>query len=970
MTTQLDHQRTVEAIQNAVTEVSLPLDLLLAVIADYQTACEEANERLRECQDLLRRGLRGEAIQRCDAAPNLLELVAVLDFPERLLWCDALRQAGRTVPAELRIDAAAELNAAYAQEQPLGAMMGRHRLLALARAPLPQRIAQLRKIARADPANAVWNDDLVTFEKRRHQQLQGEAEAALRAGDLDQIDRLERELCEAEWLQPPRAALVQWTVDAANKLRAQRAQNELATIEPELTAAFSDFDVERGRALRSRWQACATLADLADDDALAALTAPALEWLAEQDQRERAEADYARALAELERALDDSAGREQLDRRYHDLVRCERGVPRVLERRFRERVGIIDLAASRRNKLWIVGIAAAVLAAAGLTWFGIQHQHRENEVAEAAGALSRLIDESKLDEMREFLDGLGAERSWLRARSEVVELEARLDGLVSQERDRAAAFRAAIEAVTADGLDRPDPKLLDEARRLAQGSQEEHEVLQWEHRIAGRRRELQGERDHAFTERVEELRGRVQKLEAGEITAGEELLAAIERIEVDAAQIEQESGAVDHALAAGASALRKKLRALHETEQLRLDHDQRAGEITAAVGQRDRFREKLAVYVKAFPEGKRSHEFLQVLDKEPAVWEQVEKWDLLVGRLAKLDLAKETPAQAAAHLAEAQALLTAFATAPQAAVVRRRMEFLPPIARRVTADGERLEAPLRDMFQLRTIADLTLVEDRDGKRYYTDEAPRRSGHLVTVKYLQNFKLATKSKLLKDDHLAKDGIAAAPQSLVAKKVLDQLSRLDDAHWEGTFCHILVDVVEQPRMDPVLKAQLLGQILAVARQGSLTLEHVFSPHEMLITGANLDGTVNWLDPDDADARRARVQAQELLKRLPDLRAAREAAAKEFNQAHRPENVERFRWIGWLSQSDDGHWRCSTGPLAGDVTGDLYVAHPNANGMTVEFSKLGRLAAGHAALDEASPALLEGRPVYASVAPATTR
>ena len=106
--------------------------------------------RLRKCGELLKAGLRSEAIQQAEMEPNLLDIVATLDFPEREIWTQFASQYGIVSPAPLPLDIAAELNEAYAIEQPLGALLARHRLLALARSPLRLRMATLREIAETD----------------------------------------------------------------------------------------------------------------------------------------------------------------------------------------------------------------------------------------------------------------------------------------------------------------------------------------------------------------------------------------------------------------------------------------------------------------------------------------------------------------------------------------------------------------------------------------------------------------------------------------------------------------------------------------------------------------------------------------------------------------------------------------------------------------------------------------------------
>ena len=93
--------------------------------------------------------------------------MATLDFPERRQWEDIVAFYGIVPPAPLMLDVAADLNEAYAIEQPLTELLKHHRLLALAHAPLRQRVSTLRSLVQADGQNPVWMEDLQSFETER-----------------------------------------------------------------------------------------------------------------------------------------------------------------------------------------------------------------------------------------------------------------------------------------------------------------------------------------------------------------------------------------------------------------------------------------------------------------------------------------------------------------------------------------------------------------------------------------------------------------------------------------------------------------------------------------------------------------------------------------------------------------------------------------------------------------------------------
>lgn len=967
MTGKIDYQRIVEEIQTVVTSEALTSESALSELAaDYLAACEEANRRLRECAELLQKGLRGEAIQRCEVEPNLLDLTAVLDFPERAVWCDWLRQTERPVPPALSLDVAADLNAAYAEEQPLANLMERHRTLALVRAPIRLRIAVLRQIAAADAGNPIWSDDLRLYEEQRLKQLRAEIDAAQKASDIGGLVALEKELRDIAWVETPAPALLERVVKAAARLRAKQARAEMQQLEPLLTGAFSDFDVERARPLRSRWKACQMLAGLPSGDPLLERAAPAIEWLEEQDRRDQANAEHAQALADLERALDGNQSRVELDRLYHRLISCDRGVPEVIERRFRDRVTSLSLAESRRNKLRVASLSVAAIAAAAGLWLFIGRQLRETEAADAAHSLQALLDESKTAEAQQFFDGIMRDRAWLDERTEIQELRSRLDGMVKAESDRRAAFVTALASARAAGVDRPDDALLDEARRLAATSKEKADVLKFEREIAHRRREMQDERNAAFNARVQELGKRIETLEKGDGDDHEKRLEAIRLLVGEAEALTAgKAGGADAALVNNAKLLRTRLRTLEETARDEIDRRRYMHEINASVGDWSQFRKRLGDYIDRFPGGKRASDFQRVIDASPSLEDQIEKWNELTAAFSQQEIKRVSLPEAVAQLAAAKALANDWRDAPQAPLIQARTAALEAITRRVESGGQRIDAPLKEWFTLPWINGLKIVKTAKKGAYYVEDDPTPLGQgSLKIDFIKDFRLAKGIAYVKQGDLAGEkSIAASPQSVVAQEALGALQKLEDGNWETTFCQIALAVHENVDFDPVLKAQTLWQVLSAGCRGSIPLEHAFAKHLQQLKDSIPKDTVNWLDPTDKEAIRARAAADDLVRRLPDFRAAQEAAFKELELLCQPWPATQYRWVGWLMQGEDGRWKCSSKPLPEDWSADLVLIERADQSPTIEVAKVGRMEKGRAVLAEASPLLLEGRPVYAA-------
>ncbi len=245
----LDYQRILDDVHTRSTAPAARRSICSLAAGEDRSACEEVNERLRRCVSFLRRGSRSEAIQLAEIEPVLLDVVAMLDFPDRQQWCDLLAEHGITPGPPLALDLAAELNEAYVHERPLAGLLEQHRLLALARSPLRARIQVLRQLADLDMQNPVWREDLSAYE-REPRQLHKEVTAASEAGNLAVLTTLD-ENC---------AATLGWNRrrKACSRERPKRGRGsydirpgrKLAQLAAALDQAHCQLDLAEGRQLR------------------------------------------------------------------------------------------------------------------------------------------------------------------------------------------------------------------------------------------------------------------------------------------------------------------------------------------------------------------------------------------------------------------------------------------------------------------------------------------------------------------------------------------------------------------------------------------------------------------------------------------------------------------------------------------------------------------------------------------------
>ena len=202
-------QRVVDELRFVLQrEVVEQTEELAGLVRQYSAHCHDANLRLRRCDECLKQGLRSEALHLAEATPNLLDVIAVLDFAERDQLIEVVGMYFFTPPEPLLLDVASALNEAYAQHEPLQKLLESHRLLALGRSPLPQRLSVLRSLAALDEASPHWDLDVREMERARLRELEADSRSAAQRGDAAALKTLLGEVQAADWRETVPASLL------------------------------------------------------------------------------------------------------------------------------------------------------------------------------------------------------------------------------------------------------------------------------------------------------------------------------------------------------------------------------------------------------------------------------------------------------------------------------------------------------------------------------------------------------------------------------------------------------------------------------------------------------------------------------------------------------------------------------------------------------------------------------------------
>lgn len=898
-----DPQHIVDQIRAFVAAADQTLTPNLADLsADYATHCTEANARLRRCVDHLRRGLRAEAIHLAEESPPLLELISVLDFAEAPQWANVCAMYELQRPVPLLIELAQELNEAYAAVEPARPLLDLHRRLALEHAPLAERIAVMRELAKLDPASAFWDEDFRLFESTRLKQIRNELPIAAKNKDRKSLDALMAEISAEGWRVEVPADLKTAVVRAHAAARQDHAVTQIQDALPQLDAAYGAMDLPTVTGLIEKIRRLATETRLTLPPELTEKIDPPEQWVRRQQAKAARQAEIDDAIAELTQAVADDHPVETLRQLESEVARAGGVTPDELAAQVAAAETRDAATKSKRKKQW-VGVAAALLVAltagGAIATRAVMHDqvgrraystladhHQKRDLAAAQADLKRFADETPY-----VLD-----------RTDVAELAARVRSDAKGDKDRRQQFATAvsvadkaIETASATGAitDAVWNGALNESRaaaKLARSNDERAQADGLLARIDKFRANARADLDGNYRRRIDGFETRLTAYraaaDAGTLAAGDtDFRETLEQAGDLTANISDDRLADTRRRA---ERVRDGLQAVGVRLDLRQRETEALVRLKAATASADQWKSALQQYVDNCGGTDRARRFADTLDKADA-WAAVEKTSRVIDDWTDL-LAPAAIADRAKTVATA---LEAGDT-PWSAALTDYQAYLAALEKAHAADG-----PWKDNFTEelndKIYGDLNYIHVKSsGKRYYVPvkaklepallNGVRRGTNVPHVKNpnalpgnTNNAKDRFIVSLSGDDFDGK--LRPSPQSQLRGELSSLVKKVADGDALAGFA-VTDRIVEATEVDPIVQVRLLQHAVGAIKEstvGSASLDEyaqaidAFTPDDF-----------EWMNPDNAEADKARDDAKKLIDdRAELLKRAREDIAKKCRQ-----------------------------------------------------------------------------------------
>ena len=931
-------------LQREVIEQSEELSKL---VGEFSEQCHDVNDRLRRCDQCLKQGLRSEALHLAQAEPNLLDAIAVLDFPEREELLEVVNMYFLAEPEPLLLDVATALNAAYAEHAPLEKLLDVHRVLALGRAPLPHRLSVLKMLAGLDEDSPHWEVDIREMERARFREIEQESRVAEKSQDGATLKMLIGEIQAEGWRETIPPALVKDVKTRASQTARGNARGRLQELSELLYSAFSALDANAARPLRDEWDRAQRIVQLDPHDPLAEQVGPIFDWLADEDQKVSDSKAFTKVVAEIERALEaETVTSAELKRIKLTADRLERALPPTLESRFRSRLATAEIVEGRRRRLVIGAGASAVAILIGAIGFIMYLSLEGEKTRRLVAAVSDFIDEGKLSEAQKLIDqhgGGSTTEAWLAIKKKLSDAE-------QGEKDRVLKWKAEIAtAQTATELLAVETAIK-RARELSRTAEEKIEVGQLQGKWQKRASAELAAREKDVRERIAATTGTLQALDQAisstESSESEGIAPLLEQAELQVAQLRPLCDGVSKELGSQGLLLQSRLAACRKSAADLARRNMLLAKITDAAlvlpeggsgsARVGAYEAALREFAEALPTDPRATTMKSAAENSPlpavmACQEMIFRWK----RFRPFD-----KKDVETRLREIRTLLTEYPQSPDREQIGEYETWLASVLRRFEDDGdpdEGVKQRMSALFNSKFIKEGHTVIDNQRRTFYLAKPQPTPFGDGTFPYLIGFNGETKRDV-RSDQLLTPTSRPAPQQEIAAKDRSTIREVNIDGWRDYFLELTETLLKADKVDPFLRYLLILKTVEYAGQGDHLLERELATVLEKLNDEEVDRSVPWMDPTSESARKARLRATELLAKVPPLEPIFANATKRQDQFERELLSRRFS-IGWLEKTARGEWVCRT---KWSPTGDhelRVVSRPDANGSRT-WVTLGRI------------------------------
>ena len=908
---------------------------------EFAELCTDANSRLGEIRQLLGKGLRAEAVSRAQRDPDLLELVMALDFLFLTRWNELCNQSNVPLAPLLARETAGDLNEAYTAQQPLEGLLSQHRLLALAKASLRDRLLVLRQISDKDPNNDAWTKDIVTLEKSRVRELESDVESAGAKKDLTEVANLHREINITRW-QVPIPENVQAKVSRLHQvLRRQSLIAGFEGIVTNLNTALQKGDVDAMRQLLTTAEETAVqIQPPLQAELYAQLEGPRQAIAAAASQAE-VQAQFDITLDKLRHSLQTNISKENLGTYRTNLeskiAAAEQYglvIPAAVVVQARRKLKEID-SQQRRDfllKIFAVSFACVVLAAAvtGIVVFLNTSSAREAEVAKFA----TLFEQGNYQGVIAAFDRLVNEGSEYADNQEILKMQQEAHTRFAAAQVIKARLKTLVEALEKNGVEVYSQADVDEARGLAEQVEDLDMIVRldkFELEVEAFRNRNAQELQEAYADQYRVISLAVEGLAKKSTLVTEEKLDKVQG-ELESLQ-EQYLEIANKSLIQGRLRQIDELRTRMKTDMAFTNLKNELAVSTGIASQYSSALRNLQKFLRTNLLDAQMKEDIEFVLLESNYWTGVVAWGQFYSLQFQPDLITKSPLKLAAEQAKVAiekgtSLVQMYPEFETKSGFLDRKDALLAIAQRPQADIVMLRADLRRIIGSTQAVLIANKESQKVTYNLQDLLPwetfsdKEVGGKIVFKCFGN----SDYEITEVGHFKSDIVyyGGSPNRIVREEIFSLLDALNGSvkSWEEIFLDAL-DVLfdtsittfpnqfkgnlggkHQIPLPAIQRLFIARSVLSLANENSVVLSEEFTDALRTLENADVDNGIDFVAPTTDQSRLTNRNADEALKALQEqLDQSRPEVLRQLGDfSSTPKSA--VLWVGWMDVRDGGY------------------------------------------------------------------
>ena len=467
----------------------------------YNAYCElndQAVRRLVECEVLLQKKQKIEAVVLAQQEPNLFDLIDSLYFPERK---DLLVLADLYVwPSlnDIKFSAVSNLKQAVSEMDDLRPLLTEFRRIARTD-QVKYKLHLLREINRIDKGNQEWRLPLAEIENQYVSQIIAEAQKTIQNQDFTRLEQIYEELKNTHWVVTIPTIVLEKVEKIVTKHRREEAEKIAAEILEKINSAYASFDVPGLEDAFVCWDGHCKKYDYSPDENEKIQLNEATAYLDSEKKKKQEQQDFQNLLEHITSLMDSSAPLSQVEKNYAKAQSSEQEIPDYISNRVAQYR--LDIERERRaaviiKSLKIIGTAAAImLVISGAAVWTVQSSIENRQAQNLLAA----VRQGDIGHAQNLLKEIETKFPKLSKRPKITNAKAALQKLIGDEADRTRSFEKVMNEI--DALKKqwpPNNSLKDKLATLEKLAKNDFEKA--------RIQEVRPWIDEAFKRREEEVR--------------------------------------------------------------------------------------------------------------------------------------------------------------------------------------------------------------------------------------------------------------------------------------------------------------------------------------------------------------------------------------------------------------------------------------------------------------------------------